>query len=603
MNSVMSNIFKYISKYRLYVVLSIACAAVYALLSLYIPILTGDAVDVIVTKGDVDFDKIFEILLKDLLVILLAALAQWIMGVCNNKISYNVIRDLRKDAFEKIQILPLSYIDSHAHGDIVSRIISDVDTFSDGLLLGFSQLFTGVVTILATVFFMLSISWKVGLLVIALTPLSLIAASVVAKLIYKMFRRQSEIKGRQTSYINEMIGNVRTVKAYGRESDVTKDFKEINDELTDVSTKAIFYSAITNPLTRFINSLVYASVALYGAFNVIALNMTVGNLTSILMYANQYTKPFNEISSVITEMQNAFACAERVFELINRKERVPEKEDAVELTNVSGNVEFKNVSFNYPSININDPNGKNNNFKTSKINDKVNNNNSINKNKNYINNISFKLENDEAIVISGKKNSGKSTIVNLLERLYEPNLGNIFYKEYDLKSLDLKWIRNKIGYVSHEPSIINGSFKDNILYGISKNEIINNRYIDFICQFLKIDNYIPLINGYDTIISELNQECKLTKGQQKLISLGRVLIKRPKILVLDEILEDLNNEIEIQRNIKSCIERLIEEKNIIFPNINGIIIITGDYTNNNYKIKGVDKVYQIANNKISKICV
>ena len=261
-------------------------------------------------------------------------------------------------------------------------------------------------------------------------------------------------------------------------------------------------------------------------------------------------------------------------------------------------IEFKNVSFNYPSNNINNPSGKNNSFKNSSINDKVNNNNSTN---NFINNISFKLENEEAIVIYGNKNIGKTTLVNLLERLYEPTDGEIYYKGYELKSLNLKWLRNSIGYVSHEPNIINGTFKDNILYGISGDEIINNRYIDFICRFLKIDNFIPLVNGYDTIISELNNETKLTKGQQKLITLGRVLIKRPKILIFDEILDDLNNEIEIQNNIKLCIERLIEEKNIIFPNINGIVIITNDYSNVNMKIKGIDKVYNFKNNKIYQI--
>jgi ABC-type multidrug transport system fused ATPase/permease subunit len=261
-------------------------------------------------------------------------------------------------------------------------------------------------------------------------------------------------------------------------------------------------------------------------------------------------------------------------------------------------IEFKNITFNYPSINVNDPNGKNNNFKTSNaqnINDKVNiNTNASNKTtNNYINNISFKLEKDETIVIHGKKNSGKTTLINLLERLYEPNDGNIYFKGYELKSLNLKWLRNNIGYVSHEPSIINGTFKENILYGISKDEKINNRYIDFICRFLKIDDYIPLVNGYDTIISEFNQESKLTKGQQKLILLGRVLIKKPKILVFDEILDDLSNEIEIQKNIKLCIEKIIEEKNLIFPNIDGIIIITNDYSNNNLKIKGVDKIISV----------
>ncbi len=512
MNSVMSNIFKYISKYRLYVVLSIACAAVYALLSLYIPILTGDAVDVIVTKGDVDFDKIFEILLKDLLVILLAALAQWIMGVCNNKISYNVIRDLRKDAFEKIQTLPLSYIDSHAHGDIVSRIISDVDTFSDGLLLGFSQLFTGVVTILATVFFMLSISWKVGLLVIALTPLSLIAASVVAKLIYKMFRRQSEIKGRQTSYINEMIGNVRTVKAYGRESDVTKDFKEINDELTDVSTKAIFYSAITNPLTRFINSLVYASVALYGAFNVIALNMTVGNLTSILMYANQYTKPFNEISSVITEMQNAFACAERVFELINRKERVPEKEDAVELTNVSGNVEFKNVSFSY------------------------------NKETKLIENFNINIKPGMRVAIVGPTGCGKTTVINLLMRFYDTDKGGIYVDGIDTRDITRNSLRRNFGMVLQETWLRSGTVRDNIAIGredATEEEIIAASKAAHAHSFIK-----KLEKGYDTVLSE--DGGSLSAGQKQLICIARLFLALPPMLILDEATSSIDTRTELK---------------------------------------------------------
>jgi len=508
----MSNIFKYISKYRLYVVLSIACAAVYALLSLYIPILTGDAVDVIVAKGDVDFKKIFEILLKDLLVILLAALAQWLMGVCNNKISYNVIRDLRKDAFEKIQTLPLSYIDSHAHGDIISRIISDVDTFSDGLLLGFSQLFTGVVTILATVFFMLSISWKVGLLVIALTPLSLIAASVVAKLIYKMFRRQSEIKGRQTSYINEMIGNVRTVKAYGRESDVTKDFKEINDELTDVSTRAIFYSAITNPLTRFINSLVYASVALYGAFNVIALNITVGNLTSILMYANQYTKPFNEISSVITELQNAFACAERVFELINRKERVPEKEDAVELTNVSGNVEFKNVSFSY------------------------------NKETKLIENFNINIKPGMRVAIVGPTGCGKTTVINLLMRFYDTDKGGIYVDGIDTRDITRNSLRRNFGMVLQETWLRSGTVRDNIAMGredATEEEIIAASKAAYAHSFIK-----KLEKGYDTVLAE--DGGSLSVGQKQLICIARLFLVLPPMLILDEATSSIDTRTELK---------------------------------------------------------
>ena len=406
----------------------------------------------------------------------------------------------------------------------------------------------------------------------------------------------------------DILKKIKLIKLFNAEDKELEKIYEIDRKIENTKNiKNIFMKFLEDINKSYLETIRTLTQLYIVGKKILKDKMNYGDIIIFENYCKELTEINKKIPDIYKKIKKVLEDWKNFFKIYDIETKINSLNNIIPYSIINFDdrplIEFKNVSFNYPSININDPNGKNNNLKASKLNDKVNNNNSPNKNKNCINNISFTLENDEAIVIYGNKNSGKSTIVNLLERLYEPNNGNIYYKEYELKSLDLKWIRNKIGYVSHESSIINGTFKDNILYGVSKDEIINNRYIDFICQFLKIDNYITLVNGYDTIISELDQECKLTKGQQKLISLGRVLLKRPKILVLDEILEDLNNEIEIQRNIKSCIERIIEEKNIIFPNINGIIIITSDYNNNNYKIKGVDKVYHIANNKLTKICM
>lgn len=406
----------------------------------------------------------------------------------------------------------------------------------------------------------------------------------------------------------DILNNIKLIKLFNAEEKELDKVYEIDKNLENTKNRKNIFVKFFEDLNKSYLEAIRNILQLYTlGKKILKDKMNYGDIIIFENYCKELNEICKKIPDIYKKIQKVLNDWKNFFKIYDIETKIFSIHNIIPYS-INFNkplIEFKNIFFNYPSINVNDPSNKNNSFKTpnnQNVNEKVNINNISNKTtNNYINNISFKLENGETIVIEGKKNSGKTTLINLLERLYEPNSGKIYYKGYELKSLDLKWLRNNIGYVSHEPSIINGTFKDNILYGISKDEKINNRYIDFICRFLKIDNYIPLIYGYDTIISEFNQESKLTKGQQKLILLGRVLIKRPKILVLDEILDDLNNEIEIQKNIKLCIEKIIDEKDLIFPNIDGIIIITNDFSNNNLKIKGVDKIFRFNDNKFYKI--
>ena len=525
----LSNVFRYIAKYWIYLAGSLLCAIIYALFSLYIPILTGQAIDLIIGKGLVKFDELIIILIKMAVVVGTGAFAWWIMGLCNNKITYNVVRDIRKDAFRKIQMLPISFIDSHSHGDMVSRVIADVDTFADGLLMGFSQLFTGIVTIVATLGFMIHLDLYIALLVVILTPISLIAASVIAKATYKMFRKQSAVRGGQTAFIDEMIGNLKVVKAYSHEDENMEKFDDINNELKVCSTRAIFYSAITNPLTRFINALVYALVALTGGFRVIkgVGGFTVGKLSSLLIYANQYTKPFNEISSVVTELQNALACASRIFELINCEDRVPDTNDAYELHDVEGKIELKNVYFSYV------PERK------------------------LIENFNVTVAPGQRVAIVGPTGCGKTTIINLLMRFYDVNSGQILVDGHDIREVTRESLRKNFGMVLQETWLKSGTIKENIAMAkedATMEEIIAAAKASHAHGFIK-----RLENGYDTVIGE--DGGSLSQGQKQLLCIARLMLAPPPMLILDEATSSIDTRTEIK--IQNGFAKLIDRKSVV----------------------------------------
>ncbi|MBQ8729634.1 MAG: ABC transporter ATP-binding protein, partial [Lachnospiraceae bacterium] len=513
---------KYIGRYWYYLAVSLVCAVIYSLLSLYVPILTGNAIDLILGKGNVDFNGLFEILIKMAVVIVIAALAWWLMGICNNKVTYSVIRDIRKDAFNKIQKLHISFIDSHSHGDMVSRVIADVDTFADGLLMGFSQLFTGIITIVATLVFMITIDLKIALIVVVLTPLSLIAASVVAKATYNMSKKQSEIRGKQTSFIDEMVGNLKVVKAHSHEDENMKVFDDVNDELKNCSTRAIFYSSITNPLTRFINGLVYAAVALFGGFEVIGGIIKVGQLSSLLIYANQYTKPFNEISAVITELQTALACADRIFELINYKEIVPNDTNAFVIEDVTGRITLKDVCFSYV------PERK------------------------LIENFNVDVMPGQRVAIVGPTGCGKTTIINLLMRFYDVNSGEILIDGKDVRSVTRESLRKSFGMVLQETWLKSGTIKENIAMAkedATDEEIIAAAKAAHAHGFIK-----RLEKGYDTVIGE--DGGRLSQGQKQLLCIARLMLALPPMLILDEATSSIDTRTELK--IQNAFARLMK---------------------------------------------
>ena len=513
----LKKVLKYVQRHGFFMVLSILFAAITVALTLYTPILIGDAIDLIVGKGQVDFAGIAAILIKTGIIIGITALIQWLMNTINNRITYHVVRDIRNEAFRKIEILPLSYIDAHPYGDIVNRVIADADQFADGLLMGFTQLFTGIVTILGTLFFLFSISWKIAIVVVIVTPLSLFIARFIANRTYRMFRVQSETRGQQTAFIDEMIGNQKVVQAFSHEGEALEEFNRINDRLADCSLRATFYSSLTNPCTRFVNSVVYAGVALAGALICIATAgsvnpFTIGQLSACLSYANQYTKPFNEISGVVTELQNALACASRLFELIEEEPQIPEPADAVELADVKGSVELNDVSFSYV------PDRK------------------------LIEGLNLSVKPGQRIAIVGPTGCGKTTIINLLMRFYDVNSGSITVEGTDIRNATRNSLRSSYGMVLQETWLRSGTIRDNIVMGkpdATDEEIIAAAKASHAHSFIK-----RLPQGYDTVITE--DGGSLSQGQQQLLCITRVMLCLPPMLILDEATSSIDTRTEIK---------------------------------------------------------
>lgn len=511
----LKKVFSYIGKYKYFLILSMLFAAVTVGLTLYAPILVGKAIDCIIGKGNVDFVNMKSILIKVAVIVVSTALIQWLMNVCNNKITYNVSRDLRKKAFEKIEILPFSYIDTHSKGDIVSRVITDVDQLSDGLLMGFTQFFTGVITIIGTLAFMLSVNVFITIVVVVVTPLSFFIARFIAKKTFNMFSLQSKTRGEQTSFIDEMISNQKVAEAYSMNEENKARFDKINDDLAKYSLKATFFSSITNPATRFVNSIVYAAVALFGAIMAVKGNITVGILSCFLSYANQYTKPFNEISSVVTELQNAIACAGRVFELIEETPELPDKADATELENVKGSVEINNLCFSY------------------------------NPDRELLKNININVEPGKTVAIVGPTGCGKTTLINLLMRFYDPNNGAISVDEVNTQDVTRQSLRQNFGMVLQDTWLKSGTIADNIRLGktdATDDEIIEAAKKAHAHSFIK-----RLPNGYKTKIGE--DGGSLSQGQKQLLCITRLMLCPPPMLILDEATSsiDTRTEIKIQK--------------------------------------------------------
>lgn len=552
----LKKVFRYLGRYRVFVVFSILLAAVSVALTLYIPKLTGHAVDYIIGPGQVDMPGAVQVMIRIGVCTLVTALAQWLMNVCNNKMTYQVVRDIRNEAFRKIEKLPLKYIDGHPYGEVVSRVIADVDQFADGLLMGFTQLFTGIATIVGTFGFMLSVNVKITFVVVLITPVSFLVANFIAKRTFTMFRRQSEIRGEQTGMIDEMIGNQKVVQAFGRGGKVTEDFDQVNKELGKAYLKATFFSSITNPATRFVNSLVYTGVGITGAFAVVNGSLTVGQLSSFLSYANQYTKPFNEISGVVTEFQNAVACAQRIFDLIEEESQVPEPDNAVELKDIRGNVRVQNVAFSYvPEQEL-------------------------------IRNFNLDVKPGQRIAIVGPTGCGKTTLINLLMRFYDVNEGSISVEGIDIREMTRKSLRAGYGMVLQETWLKTGTIRDNITMGkpdATEEEIIAAAKASHIHSFIK-----RLPQGYDTWITE--DGGGLSQGQKQLLCIARVMLCRPPMLILDEATSsiDTRTELKIQAAFGKLMEgrttfivahRLstIREADVILVMKDGQIIEQGDH--------------------------
>ena len=518
----MKRVLKYIRKYTPALVLSLLLAGLTVLLTLYIPILTGNAVDLIIGEGQVDMPDIFAIMKKIAIVMIITAVGQWVMNTCNNYITYHVIRDIRTDAFAKLEILPLKYLDAHAYGDIVSRVIADVDTFADGLLMGFTQLFTGVLTILCTLGFMLVTNVPITLVVVCITPVSFLVAKFIATKTYSMFREQSETRGEQTSLIEEMIDNQKIVNTFSRGEAVKSKFGEINGRLQKCSLKAIFFSSITNPATRFVNSLVYAGVGVFGALVAIKGGISVGRLSCFLSYANQYTKPFNEISGVVTELQNAFVCAGRIFDLIDEEPQVPDAADARVLEDAQGNVDLKNVYFQYVPE------------------------------KKLIQNFNLKVTPGQRVAIVGPTGCGKTTVINLLMRFYDVNSGSIKVDGTDIRDITRGSLRTNYGMVLQETWLRSGTIRDNICMGkpdATEEEIIAAAKASHAHSFIK-----RLPQGYDTVITE--DGGSLSQGQKQLLCIARVMLCLPPMLILDEATSSIDTRTEIK--IQNAFAKMME---------------------------------------------
>ncbi len=513
----------YMKPYGFFLGLTILMAVISVAFTLYLPILTGDAVDMLSGIGEPEFwPGLFAILKKMAVVIALTAISQWIMSICNNKIVYSIIQDIRKKAFRKLERLPLKYLDAHSHGDIVSRVVADVDQFADGLLIGFTQLFTGVITILGTLGFMLSVNIGITVVVVVITPVSLLVAAFIAKKTFSMFQLQSSTRGEQTALINEMVGNQKVVQAFNREDETLDRFDEINGRLEKCSLRAIFFSSLTNPCTRFVNSLVYMGVGLTGAFSVIRGGLSVGQLTCFLSYANQYTKPFNEISGVITELQNALACAARIFELIEEEAQVPEPENAAKLQDVAGKVDINNVAFSYVP------------------------------DKKLIEGLNLHVNPGQRIAIVGPTGCGKTTIINLLMRFYDVDQGSICVEGKDIRQITRKSLRTSYGMVLQDTWLKRGTIRDNIIVGkpdATEEELIAAAKASHAHSFIR-----RLPNGYDTVIGE--DGGSLSQGQKQLLCITRVMLSLPPMLILDEATSsiDTRTEIRIQKAFATMME-------------------------------------------------
>ena len=515
-------VLQYIGAYRFWMAASIGLAVVTVILTLYIPILVGRAIDCIVGAGAVDFAAVLSIVIQIGVLAAVTAILQWIMNTINNKVTYQVVRDVRTQAFEKIQILPLSYLDAHPTGEVVSRVIADVDQFADGLLMGFTQLFTGVVTIVVTLIFMLTIHPLITLVVVVLTPLSLLVARFIAKRTYDMFQLQSRTRAEQTSLINEMIENQKIVQAFSQEEETLEQFDEINGRLQECSLRATFFSSLTNPCTRFVNSMVYAGVAFTGALTVISGGLTVGGLTSFLSYANQYTKPFNEISGVITELQNALACASRIFELIEEEPQVPDAPDAQELAGVRGRVELSHVCFSY------DPAQK------------------------LIEELNLQVQPGQRIAIVGPTGCGKTTLINLLMRFYDTDGGSVSVEGIDIRELTRRSLRSNYGMVLQDTWLMSGTIRDNIRLGrpdATDEEVEAAAKASYAHGFIR-----RLKDGYDTVIGE--DGGSLSQGQKQLLSIARVMLTAPPMLILDEATSSIDTRTE--QKIQDAFAKLME---------------------------------------------
>ena len=515
-------ILKYIQPYSLWVFFSLLTAAVSVALTLYVPVLTGQAVDQILGPGQVDFPEIFRILRRIGVIVAATMAAQWVMNVCNNRIVYKVTKDIRERAFEKIEILPLKYLDSHPTGEIVSRVVADVDQFADGLLMGFTQLFSGVATIVGTLLFMVSVNGKITIVVVLLTPVSLLVANFIAKRTYSMFKLQSEARGEQTSLIDEMIGSQKVVQAYGQEKNIEKRFDEINDRLGKYSLRAIFFSSITNPSTRFVNSLVYTGVGLTGALTVVAGGMTVGQLSAFLSYANQYTKPFNEISGVVTELQNAIACAGRILELIEAQPQTPDPSPAQTLPSGRGHVELRHVFFSYSP------------------------------DKKLIEDFNLSVKPGQRVAIVGPTGCGKTTLINLLMRFYDVDQGEICLENTDIRKLRRAEVRSSYGMVLQDTWLRSGTVRDNIRMGrpeATEEEVVEAAKKAHAHSFIR-----RLPKGYDTVIGENGGN--LSQGQKQLLCIARVMLCLPPMLILDEATSsiDTRTEIRIQKAFQTMME-------------------------------------------------
>lgn len=552
----LKKVLNYIRRYWVMVGVSLLLAAVTVVLTLYVPILMGDAVDLLLGKGAVDFAAVFAIMRKIAVAVVVTAAAQWVMNTCNNHITYRVVKDIREAAFERLEELPLKYLDAHAYGDIVSRVIADVDTFADGLLMGFTQLFTGVLTILGTLCFMLITNVPIALVVICITPVSFLVAKFIATKTYVMFKQQSETRGEQTTLIEEMVGNQKIVKTFSREKAVQEQFAQINERLEKCSLRAIFFSSITNPATRFVNSLVYAGVGIFGAFVAIKGGISVGRLSCFLSYANQYTKPFNEISGVVTELQNALACAARIFELIDEEPQTPDKADAVVLENAKGNVRLEDVCFSYVP------------------------------DKELIKHFNLEVKPGQRVAIVGPTGCGKTTVINLLMRFYDVDSGKILVDGTDIRDMTRGSLRTSYGMVLQETWLRAGTIRDNICMGkpdATQGEIIAAAKAAHAHSFIK-----RLPEGYDTVITE--DGGSLSQGQKQLLCIARVMLCLPPMLILDEATSsiDTRTELKIQNAFATMMQgrtsfivahRLstIQEADIILVMKDGNIIEQGSH--------------------------